>query len=217
MKHLLVILSIIAASGCSILGAPTDPSTVYLLNAAPCAPADQAERGTRGLVIREVTAPQHLATRRIAWTDGVTVNYYQLAMWAEQPASALTETLVQSAECSGIFRNVTARPAGISADYALSAGLIRFEHEVTAGNSAAIVTLRAELADLRSRTLSASRLFSARVDTRSSDSAGAVNALTEASWKIGTELNEWLRQQLNESQSDKAARIEVSPPERSGR
>jgi len=119
------------------------------------------------------------------------LEYFARSQWADLPTSMLGPVLVNALSASGRFQAVVAGPADISGDLRLETRIVSLRQEFDSKPSRARVSLRAQLVDLESREVLATRTFEAVRPATSDDPYGGVVAINQALGELLDELVEF--------------------------
>lgn len=176
---------------CSALQPPQiETPALYLLDARPPA-VTSAQRPMRDVVL-EVNAPTArpgLDTPQIAYVrQAHKLDYYAKSRWADTPSRMLAPLLLQAVERSGGFRAVVRTGNPLAADLRLDTEWIRLQHDFTSGPSRVLLTLRAQIYDLKTRKLLAVREFETTESAASNDAYGGVVAANRALERVLAQL-----------------------------
>lgn len=201
MKRLLPLAALAwLAAGCVNIGEKRDvPAVVYYVldDAAPDAkapaagPAVQQDRVPTLLVLDTATSGFYDTDQLIFSRSPGTRGQYQFARWTARPGKRLAELMRARLERQGAWR-VAASGAYVRADFLLDTTLVEFYHDA-AGNPGHIrLVLRAELVDLKQRTLLGRRVFEHEVPLETYDAAGAAAASNRAVGRALDDLGVWL-------------------------
>ena len=176
-------------TGCSALPPPQMESpNIYLLEAAP---VGKAMRAKRDLVLAVSTphAGPGFATSQMAYVrQPYELNYFVANRWADSPARMLEPAIVRALEQAGDFHSVMATPGAIPADLRLDTELVRLQQDFATRPSRIQFTLRAQLIDLRSKRVLASKLFDETENAPSDDAYGGVTAANRALQRVLEQL-----------------------------
>jgi cholesterol transport system auxiliary component len=133
------------------------------------------------LLVAPPIARAGLDTRRMAYVQRpFELGYFARNEWADTPARMLHPLLVQVLEARGWFRAVVAGPNAATADLRLDTEILALQQEFLTEPSMARVALRAQLVDLATRQVLATRNFEAAEPAPSADPYGGVVALNRA-------------------------------------
>jgi cholesterol transport system auxiliary component len=116
------------------------------------------------------------------------LGYFARHEWADTPARMLLPLLVQALESSGHYRAVISGPSAAQAELRLDTEVLAFQQEFTGPAPEARVALRAQLVDLDSRRVVATRSFEATESAVTPDPYGGVVALNRALDRLLGEL-----------------------------
>lgn len=196
-------LSILALflCGCSVLGPREQgPRTYYVIEPAACSSDTAHTPHPYTLLISDTSASRLINSQRILFSrDSATRGLYQFAFWLESPALRFANLILQRLECARLFRTQTRNTTLARADFILNTELLDFYHDVSASPSFVRVDLRAELLDLKSREIRASRSFVRSLKLQQADAPHAVDGFTRATDEILNEMLLWLGEQLPEN------------------
>jgi cholesterol transport system auxiliary component len=202
-KILSVILSICLLStfvACSLpFKLDSGAKTFFKLSAGV---ADDKVYQTRDykVVVRDILASGFIDSHRVVFSRVKgEVGYYQFASWVEPPAKAITDGLVLGLDKSKLFKAVSKATSGAVADYQLNAELLEFSHDVSASETFVKIILRAELVDLRTRGVVATKLFELSQPVLSDNVDGAVLSFNLGSQKLVSQFIGWIDSSLPSS------------------
>ena len=120
-----------------------------------------------------------------------TRGYYQFARWTERPAKRFADLLRSRLDRLGGYR-VAAASGQVRGDLLLDTELIEFYHDARSQPGQVHLVLRADLLDLKRRTLLDRRVFEQRVPVATYDAAGAAAASGIAVGYALDQLAAWL-------------------------
>lgn len=170
---------------CALGGDKAAPPAAFDLGPALAAASVQPPGPLPELHLSEMSAPPWLATTgiayRLAYLDEFRPQYYRDSRWLAPPATLLSERLRQQ---------LALRPRGASLKpMALRLELVEFEQRFSAPTQSEVrVSLRARLGEGSGVT----QAFEIARPTRSNDAAGAVQAFSEASDAVLTQVLTWV-------------------------
>ncbi len=197
MRALLILLAAVCAGGCSLVGGieAVDEHIYRIPAGSPVEVAGERRKGVQ-LVVKDTHADVFVNSQKIIFSsDGIEQGYYQFASWAESPPKRFSTLLVLALEQSGLFDSVTSIGAGALGNYQLNTSMLECYHDTSTKPGAARVRIRAELVEAVSRKFVEQSLFESRVELKSYDARGAVDAITEALQKAIGDIVRWLDQQ----------------------
>jgi cholesterol transport system auxiliary component len=116
---------------------------------------------------------------------------YQFARWTERPGKRFADLMRARLDHQGAWR-VAAAGSYVRGDVLLDTALVEFYHDARSSPGRLRLVLRAELVDLRQRTLLGRRVFEQQVPLASYDAAGAAQASSVAVGRVLDELTDWL-------------------------
>ena len=191
MKGALAFLVVAALAGCTPLAPQADTVTLYVLAAEPL-----HERAVpRRDAVIEVALPRAwpgFDTAQIAYVrNPYELDYFATSRWADTPARMLAPLLARALDQTGGFRAVVPRPGTVAADYRLDTEIQRLRQNFAVQPSRAELTLRAQLTDLRSRRVVASRTFEETEVAPNEDAFGGVVAVNAALQRLLGEIAEF--------------------------
>lgn len=202
--------ALLLLAGCSALPSPPTRPVLYDFGPGVVAPAPTDRRAPLPpLALADVEAPglpegSNAVLYRLAYSDAQQLRPYSQARWSQPPAQLVQQRL---REHLGQRRAVLkaddgaaqARDAaqGGKLPLVLRVELEEFSHLFTsATESAGVVRLRATVVDLTpaGEALRGQRVFTVRTPARTTDAAGGVAALADATGQVAQELAAWLEQ-----------------------
>jgi cholesterol transport system auxiliary component len=190
MPRRLLLASALLLAGCTGLHAPpAEHINLYLLDERA---SSRAAPVKRDLVI-EVGMPRAqpgFDTPQMAYVQQPhELNYYAVNRWTDTPSHMLAPLLVQALEQSGGFRAVVQEPSAVPADIRLDTELVRLQQDFEMHPSRVEFTLRAQLTDVRSNRVLATRVFDETENAPSENAYGGVIAANRALQKILDQLS----------------------------
>ncbi len=108
------------------------------------------------------------------------IDYFSQNQWVDSPARMLAPLLMQALESTAKYRAVIPVRSAASADLRLDTEIIRLQHEFLSKPSQVHLTVRAQLIDLRNKTVLATREFDVIEKAESDDPYGGVIATNRA-------------------------------------
>ncbi len=109
------------------------------------------------------------------------IEYYSRSEWVDTPAQMVGPLLVRTVEDSGQFSAVVVPGGSVLTDLRLDTEIVKMQQEFSgASPSIGRVVLRAQLIDLRTVEILATRTFQATAPAPTDDPAGAVAAMNHA-------------------------------------
>ena len=195
MKALAFAALALALTGCVNFGDKADAVgvTYYVLDDAAPAPARQAPvADAPTMLVLDTTASgfydgDPLVFSRAPGTRG----QYQFARWTERPGKRFADLLRARLDAQGAWR-VAGTGGYVRGDRLLDTELVEFYHDASSAPGTLRLVLRAELVDLRNRTLIRRRTFEQNLPLASYDAAGAARAANQAVARTLDEIAVWL-------------------------
>lgn len=144
------------------------------------------------LLVPDTTAGGFYDTDQLVFSRSTgTRGQYQFARWTERPGKRFADLLRARLDRLGRYR-VAAVGGYVRGDLMLDTRLVEFYHDASSKPGTMRLELRAELVDLRHRTLLGRRTFEQRVPLASYDAAGAAQASNVAVGRVLDDLSGWL-------------------------
>ncbi|MHB1174671.1 MAG: ABC-type transport auxiliary lipoprotein family protein [Sulfuriferula sp.] len=193
-NYLIAAMVTLSLSGCiSLAGNQNAPLiTSYVLEDAGH-PSLATTTNPRTLLILDTATNAFYNTDSIAFSRAPgTRGLYQYARWAERPGKRFNELLLARLDADRIFATVASSGSGIKGDWLLDTRLLAFYHQASTPPGSVRVELRAEVTDLRHRTLVARKLFTVDIPAPTYNAAGAVSAFNSATGKLLDDIGGWL-------------------------
>ena len=190
----LAALSLMLA-GCFNLGGKNDgPGVVYYVldDTAPAGDAAPLRADAPLLLVLDTATGSFYDTEQLVFSRSAgTRGQYQYARWTERPGKRFADLMRARLDRQGIW-NVSAAGGYVRGDVLLDTELIEFYHDATRQPGHMRLVLRAELVDLKQRTVLGRRVFEQQVALASYDAAGAAQASNQAARRTLDELVDWL-------------------------
>lgn len=196
MKNYLIAGMIaLSLSGCfSLAGNKNAPEiiTYVLEDTRRATPA--ATTNPRTLLVLDTTTNAFYSTDNIAFSRAPgTRGLYQYARWSDRPDKRFGDLLLARLEADQIFATVASSGSGVKGDWVLGTELLAFYHQASAAPGSAHVELRAEVVDLRSRSLVARKRFEQNIAASAYNAAGAAGAFNIATTRLLDAVESWLQ------------------------
>jgi cholesterol transport system auxiliary component len=195
----LFLLSSACVLGPSEIGAPR----TYFLNPEISWQNPHGYGRRIGSAILLITQPKPQAgfdTARMAYLlRPYEVNYYAFNHWADTPARLLHRIMVENLDKTGLWRAVVQTPGSVPAQYRLDCDNLVLDQQFFARPSRVRLALRAQLVDLKTSALLASRYFELFEVAPSDDPYGGVLAANQAAEKLMMEMAVWLEMALKDT------------------
>ena len=192
MRYILIAASFFL-SGCVTLKTPI---TEYRIETAMAQEKSiSQECRDKSLKIVEAFSPNSLMTLSMEYaeSDGRVFAYTQ-SRWQESPKDALTLQLLKSIRASDIFGSVDTAKSRSKSSMILEAHLEEFLqfYSQDMQSSYALISVSFSFIDTKTNSVVAHKSLSAKVDTKSADAKGGVEALNNALTKVLQENRAWL-------------------------
>ena len=196
MKSVLALAALsLALTGCVNFGEKTKiPAVVYYVLNDPVSPTDPAplRAGAPTLLVLDTTTGSFYDTDQLVFSRSAgTRGQYQFARWTERPGKRFADLMRTRLDRQGVW-NVSAAGGYVRGDMLLDTELVEFYHAAASEPGQMRLVLRAELVDLKQRTLLGRRVFEQQVPLASYDAAGAAQAANLAVSRALDDLTAWL-------------------------
>ena len=156
--------------------------------------------GAAALLITQPRAQAGFETARMAYLlRPYEVNYYAFNQWADTPARLLHRIMVENLDKAGLWSTVVQTPGTVPAQYRLDCDNLVIEQQFLSRPSRVRLALRAQLVDLKTSALLASRYFELFEVAPSDDPYGGVLAANQAAEKLMMEMAAWLDMALKDT------------------
>ncbi|MEQ1593309.1 MAG: ABC-type transport auxiliary lipoprotein family protein [Thiobacillaceae bacterium] len=117
---------------------------------------------------------------------------YRYARWTERPGKRFADLLRARLDAQSGFATIATAGGQVRGDVLLDTELTEFYHDAETSPGSVRVVLRAELIDLKSRTLIGRKSFEQHVALPSYDAPGAALGFSQASSQILDDIVLWL-------------------------
>ena len=195
MKRVLPFL-VLALAGCVNLGEGRDTPAIthYVLEDARAEPVGKASAiDTRTLLVLDTVTTPFYDTGNLAFSRAPgTRGHYQFARWTERPGKRFADLLRARLEAQGGFATIVTAGGHVRGELLLDTELAEFYHDAQTAPGSVQVVLRAELVDLKNRSLLGRKQFERRVEAASYDAAGAAESFNQAVSGVIDDLTAWL-------------------------
>ena len=190
-----VLALVLALSGCASFGRPGETSTVvyYVLNDAGQSPATLPTRtDLPTLLVPDTTTGGFYDTDQLVFSRSAgTRGQYQFARWTDRPAKRFADLLRARLDHEGRYRVVSAG-GYLRGNRMLDTRLVEFYHDAASEPGVVRLVLRADLVDLKQRSLLGRRTFEEQAPLTTYDAAGAAQASGVAVSRVLDDLGAWL-------------------------
>ena len=194
MKYsIIVILSILFLSGCSIKEVQIKPSH-YTLD--PIVKLERFATSNNDVIkVARIDGPSGLNTRAILYKKEGTLQPYKYGNWSETPSLKLQHLITEALQDQHHFHAVVLGNSMATNNLTLEPLLQNFEEVFEGDTSFVHVSLRFRLVDVRSGEVLASiKLISKKPVTNTNGAAGTVEAFDLATAEIIKNLSIWINE-----------------------
>ena len=203
LRNLIWIPLALALAGCVSFGLAEggDPRAIvyYVLEDAG-RPVPAVAPAPRTLLMADTTAGAFYDSDGMAYSSASgTRGYYQFARWSERSGKRFTDLLLVRLEREKIFSAVAQSGSNVRGELLLTTDIIEFYHDAARQPGTARMELRAEVIDLKTRTLLARKTFAQSIPVSSFDAAGAHKAFNQAATRTLDEVADWLKELADKS------------------
>ena len=192
MKSLLL-LSFLIFTGCSVTHAPI--AEYRIAPEVKVAQHSAKSCKDKSLKVGQVFSASSLMSKKMKYAqDDYKEFSFSESEWAISPNKAITKAIVKSVRSSNIFSNVTSFKSRSDSDMILETSVEDFMQYFTKENKKSYVNvvMSMTLIDAKSSKSVATKTFTKRVDVKSINAYGGVDALNSAFGTILQEQNLWL-------------------------
>lgn len=193
MKKLLPFLALLLG-GCSVLTGQNTPVVVnYVLDDKTALTQKTARADPRALLVLDTTATAFYDNESLVYSSAPgTRSQYQYARWTERPGKRFSDLLRARLDAQSGFASVAVAGGQVRGDLLLDTELSELYHDASTPPGNVRVVLRAELIDLKTRTLVSRKWFERLVPVASFDAGGAAQGFNQASTGVLDDLVAWL-------------------------
>lgn len=157
-----------------------------------------ASPSPRTLLLADTQAGAFYDTDGMAFSSkSGTRGYYQYARWSERASKRFSDLLLARIEREGIFAAVAQTGSNVRGDWILTTDILDLYHDASEQPGVVKMKLRAEVVDLGSRRLLATRTFVQSVAVPSYDAEGAHQSFNRAVTLSLNEIADWLKELAN--------------------
>jgi len=145
------------------------------------------------------TLPSLASTNLYYLREGGESGAYLYSRWSDTPSVLIQQMLTASLEEKGLFASLVPPTSAAHADWVLESDLNAFYHRFPQkGHSDGFIDITYRLIDSATKRLIGSKRFIVTVPAPSDDAKGGVNALTQATGQLCTEVTEWMSNLIEE-------------------
>lgn len=188
-----VLSILLALPGCSGLRpVPLETEHVYMLEAR-LDPGDKAKENALTLLVSPPRATPGYDTPRMVYIrEPHALEYFSRNRWADTPAKMFGAQLVRAMEQRSGFKAVAAAGGQVKGDLRLDTEILSLRQDFTSSPSVVHIELRAQLLEMASYRLVATRLFQKTEAAPSDDPYGGVIAANRALKSLLAEIAEFI-------------------------
>lgn len=195
IKNLALLGFAIALAGCVSLSEQRDTAAGvdYVLNdTVPGIKPAAVRPDAPALLVLDTTTARYYDTDQLIFSRAPgTRGQYQFARWTERPGKRFADLMRTRLDQQDAWR-VSAAGGYVHGDVLLDTELVEFYHDASSNPGHVRLELRAELVDLKKRSLLGRRVFEQSVPLTSYDAAGAASASNQAVSRALDDLVTWL-------------------------
>ena len=196
-QRLLLGLVVLAQLGCGGLFGRKDrePIQTYMFSPREFAQVGQIDSDLI-LLVSPVQSVGHDSQHMSYTMRPYERTYYAFARWADTPPRMIEPLVVQAMEASGLFGAVIDTSSSVIADVRLDLDLLVAQHEFHTARSQGRMVIRAQLNDLGTNAILATRVFEEVSPAPAENAYGGVLALNLALENILEDLASWVAAEL---------------------
>ncbi len=149
----------------------------------------------KSLKISKAFTPNSLSTHKMEYTESDNrVFAYSQSQWQEVPSAMIESILLKSIREAGLFKSVHPSKSRIKSNFILETNIEKFMQFFSKDlkESHIEVILNLSLIDAKTNTILQNKTFRSRVETKSLDARGGVEAFKNALSEIMSQNIEWL-------------------------
>lgn len=195
LAPLLLTGTLLLVGGCSIIGGPKQPSTLYApeprIQPDPAWPA-----ASWSLSLAHNSEPRMMDSGRIVVSPVAgELQVYRGAGWVRAPGLMVEDAVLQTLEDSGKLPAVARQGSGIAADYRLWLEVRQFKADYAGGTlPTAVIEVNAKLLHLQDATIIGNRTFRQEQPAATAEVPQVADAFALALGAIGRDLAGWTLQ-----------------------
>ena len=194
MKIVLIALSMFLMSGC-IAVKPT--ITEYKINTESIkrVPIIANECKDKTLRISQAFSQSSLMSHKMCYTEFQNRVYsYTQSQWQETPNNFLTQELLKNMRDSNLFKTVLSSKSRSKSDLILESSIDEFMQYYSddAKKLHVDVAITLTLIDAKDATVKSTQTFTSKLDAKTADAAGGVEAINRALEEIFSKNIEWI-------------------------
>ncbi len=186
MKNLFwLITALLLMSACSMFSpVKTETATTYLINASP-SPSTKRPNGHINLLVSTPSADSIYDTTDIAYTTRpYQIGYFVKSNWAQPPTQMLQPLLIQTLRKTRYFHEVSGAGGAVTYNFMLNTHLVKLQQDYSRWPHQLHFVLRAELIDLSTSHLVASKEFAVHEIIPQNDTYAGVVVTNQAAAQL---------------------------------
>lgn len=177
---LLTLAGALLLAGCSTFQ-PIKSSSISTYTLEAQFPSHATTKGELTLLVSTPNASAGFDTPRMRYIKKQhELDYFSQNQWIDTPARMLAPILLQALESTAQYRSVVSARTAAKADLRLDTEIIRLQHDFIPRPSQVRITIRAQLIDMRNKSVLATREFDVTEIATSEDPYGGVLAYNRA-------------------------------------
>jgi len=194
--RVIIIFSILLLSGCVTIKKP--PITEYkIISSTIDFKKNEASANCRNksLKIAQAFSPNSLMSLSMDYVEAENrVFSYTKSQWQEDPNSAITQELLKNIRNSALFSNVESSKSRSKSDWILETNIEEFVQFFSKDMKSSYVNVLITLTIVDTKTgfVVATKTFNSKIDAKTLDAEGGVEALSNALSKVILQNIEWL-------------------------
>ncbi len=192
---------LLALSGCvnlDLAGEGEAREVVYYVMEDAGRPVPDTAPSRHILLMADTVAGAFYDTDGMAFSGKAgTRGYYRYARWSERSGKRFSDMLLARLEREKIFGAVAQSGSNVRGDWLLTTDILELYHDAMQQPGIVKMELRAEVIDLKTRTLVARRTFVQSVAVSGFNAGGAHKAFNQAATRTLDQLADWLKELAN--------------------
>lgn len=193
MKVFLTLITIFLFVGCTTMKPHISEFRVITKDAQ--AKSKSSSCRDKSLKISQAFSPVSLHSLNMSYTESDNKIFsYSQAQWQESPNNFIPAELYKSIRDSAQFKSVHSSKSRVKSDYVLEIDIEEFMQFYTKNMSSSYVNIiiNLSLVDAKTNIVISTNKFISKVDTKTTDASGGVEALSTALDEIILKNAEWL-------------------------
>lgn len=183
-------------SACGLPGTPKrTEKQVFILQAEQISshPDNLASRPCLSLRISQPESAPGLNTARMAYrTDPNRIDYFAYNEWVASPARMMASLMEERLDESGLFGSIVSGSSDIRTDLRLDSHVLSLYQDFTGETSTTLLSVKVNLIDVASRSLTNSKTFSYRVPADERNAESGADAANQAADQFLDDLTRFI-------------------------